>query len=95
MNSYELLYIVDPRMPEEEFAALDQRVLNLITSNAGEVESQDTMGVRRLAYPIDRLDDGKYLLVNFKAEAEAIATVSRQLKLWQQVVRYMIVKKGE
>lgn len=95
MNSYELLYIVDPRMPEEEFAAFEQRVLNLITSNAGEIESQDTMGVRRLAYPIGRLDEGKYLLVNFKSEAEAVAPVSRQLKLWQQVVRFMIVKKGE
>ena len=95
MPDYELLYIVDPRLPEDELAALQERLNNAITAGNGEVVSTDTMGVRRLAYPIKKLDEGRYLLINFKSESALAQSLNAQLRLLQQVVRFMIVNKEE
>ena len=59
-NSYELLFITDPALAPENLTALQDRIGSILTANNGEVEGIDDWGVRRLAYQINRLDEGRY-----------------------------------
>lgn len=93
MNQYELLFIVDTRLAEEELSALQERITGMIGGNKGEIVSSETMGVRRLAYPIKKLDEGRYILVIFKADAESITPLDKQLRVLQQIVRFIIVRQ--
>ena len=95
MNQYELLYIVDSHLTEEELQPLQERIANFITSNSGEITAVNSMGVRRLAYPIGALVDGRYELVQFKADSSVLTAFKNQLKLLQLIIRYMIVKEEE
>ena len=95
MTLYELLYIVDPRVTDEEIQPLQERIANFITSNSGQIQLVDTMGVRRLAYPIGKLTEGRYELLKFSSDSSVLTPLKNQLKLLQQIVRFMIVKEEE
>ena len=93
MKSYELLYFIDPALNEEERAALSERVSKTITGVNATIESIDEWGKRKLAYEINGLAEGEYFLVNFEAEPEAIAEISRLLRITDQVVRFTIARR--
>lgn len=95
MSQYELLYIVDPRLPDEEMQPLQERIANFITTNSGDITEASTMGVRRLAYPIGNLEEGRYEVVQFKADSSVLTPFKNQLKLIQSIVRFMIIKEDE
>ena len=67
MNNYEVMYIVKP-VEEEAFEALVAKFDNLINNNGGTVEKTDRWGKKRLAYEIDDIAEGLYVLVTFSAE---------------------------
>lgn len=95
MSLYELLYIVDPRLQDEELLPLQERIANFITTNNGEISEASTLGVRRLAYPIGILDEGRYEVVQFKADSSVLIPFKQQLKLIQPIIRFMIIKEDE
>ena len=84
MNSYEVLYIVKPDMEEEARAALISKFSELVTNNGGEVENVDEWGSRKLAYAINYITEGYYVLMNFKAKSDFPA---------ENIMRNMIVAK--
>jgi len=94
MNSYETLYVIKPDLEDEARAALIQKFSAIITDNGGEVESVDEWGKRKLAYAIDYISEGYYVLVNFKANAELPAELERNFRINDNVMRYMVIKKA-
>ena len=94
MNSYETLYVIKPDLEDEVRAALIQKFSAIITDNGGEVESVDEWGKRKLAYAIDYISEGYYVLVNFKANAELPAELERNFRINDNVMRYMVIKKA-
>ena len=68
MRDYEVLYILRPDMTEEEYTAAVEKFNALIQANGGEVVKTDIWGKRKLAYEIEKLREGYYVLVTFKAE---------------------------
>ena len=94
MNSYETLYVIKPDLEDEARAALIQKFSAIITDNSGEVESVDEWGKRKLAYAIDYISEGYYVLVNFKANAELPAELERNFRINDNVMRYMVIKKA-
>ena len=70
MNSYELLYIIKPTVEEEARAALIARFADIVKNDGGEIENIDEWGMRKLAYAIDYISEGYYVLMNFKAKAD-------------------------
>lgn len=62
MNEYELMYVLHPRLNEEEIEAAIERISALVTGPGGEIITVDRWGRRRLAYPIDRNLEGFYVL---------------------------------
>ncbi len=92
MNSYEVLYIIKPDVEDEARAELISR-FNEIIASAGEVESVDEWGMRKLAYPINYIGEGYYVLVNFQAKPELPAELERNFKNNENVMRYMVTRR--
>ena len=95
MNSYVLLYIIKPTVEEEARAALIARFADIVKNDNGEVENIDEWGMRKLAYAIDYISEGYYVLMNFKAKADLPVELERNLKISEDVMRFMVVKKEQ
>ena len=92
INKYETLFVVDASKGEEETAALVDKFKSLIEAN-GTIESVDEWGRRRLAYPIDDVAEGYYVLVNFAAKADFPAELERVFGITDGILRSMVIKK--
>jgi len=91
-----LIYIIDTGLEEAARKELIEKVSALIANNGGEIEKVDeTWGKRRLAYAIDYKTEGWYVLVNFQAPAELPRELERNLKINENVLRYLVVKLEE
>ncbi len=93
MNKYEVLYIIKPDVEDEPRAQLIARFADVITNNGGEIEQTDEWGKRKFAYPINYIEEGYYVLVNFKAEPGFPAELERNFRITENVLRFIIIKK--
>ena len=91
--NYEVVYIMDPAMGEEAIAAMIEKFKALETE--GTVTAIDDWGKRRLAYPINDLTEGHYVLMTFTAVPGLPAELDRVLKITEGVMRSMIICKDE
>ena len=94
MNAYEVMYIVKP-VEDEACEAVVAKFEKLITANGGNVEKTDRWGKRRLAYEIQDLNEGIYVLVTFQADAAAVKELDLVMKITDEVLRHMIIRTGE
>jgi small subunit ribosomal protein S6 len=93
MIDYEILLMLDPELPEDRQNEIIQRVRENVERSGGSWGGHDVWGRRRLAYEIDHKTEGVYHLLTFDAEAEALAEVSRVLKITDGVMRHLAVKR--
>ena len=93
MQEYEVMYIVSPidKTIQEETI---KKINDVITKNNGQVSSTDIWGLKRLAYKIKDFDDGYYVLTKFSGTSETIKELDRILKLDENILRHVIVKKA-
>lgn len=94
MAKYETMLITSAALDEEATAALVGKFKSLIEAN-GTIDSIDEWGKRRLAYPINDLNEGHYVLMTFTAAPELPAELDRVLKITEGVMRSMIICKDE
>jgi small subunit ribosomal protein S6 len=94
VNKYETIFIINPNLGEEEITGLVEKFKSLIAS-AGEVENVDEWGKRRLAYAINDLNEGYYVLINFSAEPSFVQELERVYKITDGIVRAIVIKKDE
>ena len=90
-QSYETIFVVDVQNGEEATKTLAEKFTKLIADN-GEITSIDEWGKRRLAYPINDLNEGYYVLVNFTAEGSFIAELDRLFNINENIMRAMTTK---
>ena len=96
MRSYELTYIVHPQVDQEELASLTEEVNGVIESVGGAIQKVTSWGLRRLAYPIQKVWEGQYVLVTFDLDApQGITEIERRLKLKESIIRHLIVRTDE
>ncbi|KLU67114.1 MULTISPECIES: 30S ribosomal protein S6 [Desulfosporosinus] len=95
MKAYEILYIIRPDMDEEATNALVDRISGLASSNGGQNVTVDKWGKRRLAYEIKDYKEGQYVLMNFEAEGKTSQEVERNMKISDDVIRFLTVKKDD
>ena len=95
MKAYELLFFVAPTLDEESRIATMKRVENAITDNGGAIDNVDSWGKRKLAFEIDKMNEGDYTLVDFHTDPENIAELDRVLRITDAVVRHMIVRRTD
>jgi small subunit ribosomal protein S6 len=95
VRTYELLLILNPTLNEEDRAATLERIGNLVRENGSEPDIFEEWGKRKLAYEINKLNDGDYILYEFKAEPANIAEIDRVLGITDAVVRFTIVRRDD
>ena len=92
--NYEAVYNLNPDLTEEQTAALVERFKSVVAAN-GTVSEVNEWGKRRLAYPIQDLMEGYYVLMTFTAAAAVPAELDRIFRITDGVMRSMIVCKDE
>ena len=93
MNKYEILYIIDSSVAEEEREKVIASVSELVKANGGNAAEPEKWGVRKYAYPINYKNEGFYVLMNFEANDSAPAAITAKLNINKNIVRHMIVAK--
>ncbi len=91
MRNYEVMYIMRPELDEQQVQANVEKFANII-NNGGEISKTTMMGKRRLAYEINKIRDGIYVLVNFKGTNEVINELDRVMRISDEVIRFLIVQ---
>lgn len=94
MRDYELVYILKTDTTDERKEEIDTRIQGIITKD-GEVSEVDVWGNRKLAYKIQKLSDGYYVLIKFKAGSNVPKELDRNLKIMEEVLRHMIIKVSD
>lgn len=95
MRSYELMYILDPKLDEDGSKALLVKIEELMSKQGVEVEKVEPWGKRRLAYAIKGNWEGSYILSYLKAEPMAISEMERRLRVTEGVLRFLTVRTDE
>jgi small subunit ribosomal protein S6 len=92
MNCYETLFVVKPTLTAEEIEGQIARVKEIIAEEGGELKATDDMGMRRLAYPIEKQERGYYSVVYYTAPSSLVGELERQLRYNEEILRFMTVK---
>ena len=92
--SYETLFAVSGNLVEEDCKALVEKFVNLVKENATDVTVNE-WGKRRLAYPINYITEGYYVLVSFKSEPSFPLELERVFGITEGIIRYMTTTKLE
>ena len=92
MNKYELMFIIDPTLEDATKEAVVETVKGIIAADV-EVQNVDIWGMRKLAYPIQKKNEGYYVVVEFDASADLPKELDRRLKISDDVMRHIIINK--
>jgi small subunit ribosomal protein S6 len=95
MNHYETIYIADPTLDDDSLKETIDKFSDLIKKLKGFIVKVDEWGKRKLAYEVKRFDKGYYVVLDFYALPETVTELERNLKLDDQILKYITVKIDE
>lgn len=93
-EKYELMYIINPNLSEEETSAVVEKFKALVEQN-GTLEEMEEMGKRKLAYEINYISEGYYVLVKFTSGPDFPAELDRVLGITDGILRSLITRRPE
>lgn len=94
LQQYELLYIVHPDL-ESSIDKITAHAKDIIEGRKGKITYEENWGKRKLAYPIKKADVGIYVLWYFEAPTTALSKIERDLRLTEEIIRYMVLATPE
>ncbi len=94
MRKYEAVFIFAPNLEEEKRNQLLERLKGVVEGN-GSITNVDEWGMRKLAYEINDLKEGYYVIVNFESNSEVVDELDRVCKISDGVMRHMIIREDE
>ena len=92
MNNYETIIIINPNLDEEECSKVVERFTDMI-SKEGKVEGTEAWGKKRLAYPIQKNNEGYYVQINFSSNPEFIDELNRVYNITDEIIKHIVVKQ--
>src|SRR5215831_2122285 len=95
MPNYEIMFIVNPNVAEEEIDKINGQLENIIASGGGKVEKIEKMGKRRLAYEVEKQREGYYVLFVITANGDIVKECERRLRVMDAVIKYITVRTDE
>ena len=93
MNKYELAVVVSAKVEDDVRAGVIEKVKELIARFGGNVTDVDEWGKKRLAYEVQKMREGFYYFIQFESDATCPAEVEKHVRIMDNVLRYLIVKK--
>ena len=94
MTKYEVMIIINPTLEDEKKEATVETFKSIIAAD-GEVEKVDVWGVKKLAYPIEKKEEGYYVVIDFAGNPTLPYELNRKLKINDNVMRHIIINKDE
>lgn len=97
MRTYELVFIVDPRVSDEDVVTLTQEYKQMISAGGSEISTEENWGRRKLAYPIEKLTEGKYVFLGITSQdgKTSLAEVEHRMRQNDKILRYLTVRTDE
>ncbi len=95
MRAYEIMYIINSELDEEQTTAVMEKFKGIIEKNGGELVKLDKWGKRRLAYEIKRKRDGFYVLMIVNGPPEVVHELDRVFKITDEVIKHMILREED
>ncbi len=93
MRNYEFTFIAHPDVEEDEgLTGVTEKVSQFITEGGGQITNVNHWGRRRLAYPIQKQQEGYYVLMQVQLDPKSLGELERKLKLTEEVIRYLLVR---
>ena len=92
MRVYEVTYILDPNLEEEQITKSQEKFSELVTKNGGEIVNVENWGKRRLAYEVKGYNEGIYIMMRISSGDESAKTLRRNLNIADEVLRSMLVR---
>ena len=92
---YEELFIIRPDEPEEQIDQLIEQLTVLVANHGGNVDKSEKWGIRKLAYRVQKRTEGFYVLLQFTAKPETVRELERQLRVQDQVMKFLTVRIDE
>lgn len=92
MRDYELVMVISPEVAEDDVPGTLEKITQFVTVKGGAITEVDRWGKRKLAYPINRFQEGNYVLTRFKLEPGVTAELEASLRMWGEVLRHLLVR---
>ena len=93
MSKYELALVVNAKIEDEAREAVVEKAKGYVARYGGTVTEVEEWGKKRLAYEVQKMKEGYYYFIQFEADATCPAEVERHVRIMDNVMRYLIVKK--
>lgn len=93
MKKYELLYILPAKFTDAELVELRKKISGIVTGTGAVISEEHDLGKRKLAYPINHVRNGNYVLVYFEAEPTVLAKLSTVLRLSTDLLRHLLIER--
>ena len=95
MNKYELVLIVNAKIEDDARTATVEKAKEYITRFGGTVTEVEDWGKKRLAYEVQKMREGFYYFIQFDADADVPAQVEQRVRIMDNVLRFLCVRKDE
>jgi small subunit ribosomal protein S6 len=97
MRTYELMFVVDARVSDEDVVTLTQEYKQMISAGGSEISTEENWGRRKLAYPIEKLTEGKYVFLGVSSQGgkTSLAEVEHRRRQNDKILRYLPVRTDE
>jgi len=88
-KNYETVFILTPVLSEQQAKDTVEKFSSLITAQGGEIVNLENMGLRQMAYPIQKKSNGYYVMIEFKSEPSFIKTLEVEYKRDERIIRFL------
>lgn len=95
MRKYETFFIMDPDLPDEITAVVDEKVKTVVTSSGGSVLTYVPWGKKKLAYTVKKRTRGHYVLMEYAGDPKLVAELERNMRLDERVLKFITVLLDE
>lgn len=95
MHEYELVVVMSPEIAEEDVPAAIERITGAVTSRGGEITEVTPWGRRKLAYPINRFNEGNYVVTQIRLDPARAHELESGFAITDEVLRHLLIRKDE
>ena len=94
-RKYEIGFVINPEASEEEVKKIIDSIVEIIKNAGGNIENVDEWGRRKLAYPVQKHNEGIYVFINANMVGSTFVAIERRLKLTEKVMRFIVLRMDD